>query len=127
MLASGDGRIVNISSIAGRFSTSNRVAYCASKAGLEGLTRALAVELGHRGIRTNAIAPNAIETDMTAHYFADPSLTVKLTSQTPTETWGQPSDVAGMVAYLLSDDARFVNGATLYLDGGWTAGKDTER
>ncbi len=127
MLAAGDGRIVNISSIAGMFSTSNRAAYCASKAGIEGLTRAVAVELGHAGIRANAIAPNAIETDMTRHYFEDPALTAKLTSQTPTETWGQPSDVAGLVAFLLTADARFVNGATLYVDGGWTAGKDTER
>ena len=127
MLKAGDGRIINISSVSGHFATSDRAAYCSSKAGLEGFTRALAVELGHAGVRANTIAPNAIETDLTRHYFTDSNLTERLLALTPTKTWGQPSDVAGLVAFLLTSDARFVNGATLYLDGGWAAGKDTER
>ena len=124
MLAAGRGSIVSISSVAARLATSNRVAYCAAKAGIEGLTRALAVELGRSGIRANCVAPGSIETELTRFYYEDPALTAKLVSHIPSGTWAHPPEVAAAVAFLLRDDAWYLNGATLAVDGGWTAGKD---
>lgn len=124
MLAAGRGSIVSISSVAARLATSNRVAYCAAKAGIEGMTRALAVELGRHGIRANCVAPGSIETELTRFYYEDPALTEKLVSHIPLGTWAHPPEVAAAVAFLLRDDAWYLNGATLAVDGGWTAGKD---
>lgn len=124
MLREGRGSIVSISSVAARLATSNRVAYCATKAGLEGMTRALAVELGAQGIRANCVAPGSIETELTRFYYEDPALTSKMVAHIPVGTWAHPPEIAAAVAFLLRPDAWYVNGATLAVDGGWTAGKD---
>lgn len=124
MLKAGRGSIVSISSIAARLATSNRVAYCATKAGLEGMTRALAMELGRQGIRANCIEPGSIETELTRFYYEDPALTDKLVANIPVGTRAHPPEVAAAVAFLLRDDAWYVNGAVIPVDGGWSAGKD---
>lgn len=127
MLENGQGAFVNISSTASLHSTSDRAAYSASKAGLEGLTRAIAVEMGRHKIRANAVCPGAIETALTAHYYADPEATKRLVSHIPAGTWAHPADVAGVVAFLLHKDSWYVNGVSLPVDGGWSASKDFER
>lgn len=123
-LDDGGGRIVNIGSIVGRIGTANRVAYCSAKAGIEGLTRALAIELGPHDITANTVAPGVTETELTQRYFGDEVATRRILDGTPMGRWGQPPDVARAVAFLVGPDAAYVNGTTLYVDGGWAAGKD---
>lgn len=122
--AAEGGRIVNLGSIVGQVGAPERVAYCTSKAAVEGMTRALAVELAGDGVCVNAVAPGVIETPLTREYFSDPERTALIVGGTPARRWGQPDEVAGAVAFLVGPDARFVNGVTLYVDGGWAAGKD---
>jgi NAD(P)-dependent dehydrogenase (short-subunit alcohol dehydrogenase family) len=119
----GIGKIINITSVASTLGFKNRVAYNVSKAGLTMLTKSIALELGAQGIRCNAVAPGIIETPLNRDYFADPDLTSVIVDATPTRTWGEPQDIASAVAFLASDEANFINGATLLVDGGWSAGK----
>jgi NAD(P)-dependent dehydrogenase (short-subunit alcohol dehydrogenase family) len=123
MLRRGKGKIINITSTAAELGFKNRAAYNVSKAGLAMLTKSIALEFGGRGIRCNAVAPGVIETSLNRHYFADPAFTQVIVDATPTGTWGAPPDIAAAVAFLASDEADFVNGATLLVDGGWSAGK----
>jgi NAD(P)-dependent dehydrogenase (short-subunit alcohol dehydrogenase family) len=123
MLERGDGRIVNVASVAGQLAFRNRLAYNVAKAGVIMLTKSVALELGARGIRCNAVAPGVIETPLTAEYFTDPELADTITANTPSGRWGQPQDLAGPVAFLCSDAAAFVQGTTLFVDGGWVASK----
>jgi NAD(P)-dependent dehydrogenase (short-subunit alcohol dehydrogenase family) len=101
----------------------NRSSYNASKGGLEMLTKSAALELGGSGIRCNAVAPGIIETPLNSSYFQDDSFAATIVDNTPAGTWGRPSDVAEAVAFLCGDGSRFINGATLLVDGGWRAGK----
>jgi gluconate 5-dehydrogenase len=123
MLANGDGRIVNVASVAGRLAFRNRVAYNVAKAGLIMLTQSVALELGAQGIRCNAVAPGVIETPLTAEYFTDAQMAQTIVENTPSGRWGHPADLAGPVAFLCSDAAAFVQGTTLFVDGGWVASK----
>jgi gluconate 5-dehydrogenase len=123
MLEAGGGSIVNVASVAGQLAFRNRVAYNVAKAGLMMLTKSVALELGEQGIRCNAIAPGVIETPLTAEYFADAELSASIKQNTPSGRWGQPDELAGPVAFLCSDAARFVQGTTLFVDGGWVASK----
>ena len=123
MLSRGKGKIVNITSIAAELGIKNRAAYNVSKAGLAMLTKSIALELGGQGIRCNAVAPGIIETPLNRHYFTDPDLNQVIVDATPAGTRGAPPDIAAAVAFLASDDADFINGATLLVDGGWSAGK----
>jgi NAD(P)-dependent dehydrogenase (short-subunit alcohol dehydrogenase family) len=123
MLAAGGGKIVNIASIAGRLALRERAAYNASKAGVMGLTRSIAVELGGRGIYCNAVAPGLIETPLSAHYFRDETMRNIIVTNTPLGRWGQGNEVAEAVVFLCSAASDFVQGETLYVDGGWNAGK----
>ena len=116
MMKSRSGSIVNISSIVGLMGSAGQSNYAAAKAGLFGVTRSLAAELGGRGIRVNAIAPGYIETDMTAELpeqVREASL-----SRIPMGRLGGPEDIARATAFLASDDAAYVTGATLVVDGG---------
>ncbi|MCG3753945.1 SDR family NAD(P)-dependent oxidoreductase [Amycolatopsis sp. Poz14] len=124
MLEQGRGKIVNIASIAGLTGFTNRSAYCSAKAGLVMLTRAIAMEFGGRGIWCNAIAPGFVETPMTASYFQTPRMLDSIKACAPMQRWGQPPEIAEPVAFLAGSGSDYINGATLPVDGGWTAGKD---
>lgn len=115
------GKIVNISSVRGRFGRpKDFVAYCASKGGIDSLTRALACEWGKYNIQVNAIAPSLIEGSGTStQSLKDPTYTQKLIEKIPLGRWGQPEDLVGSVVFLASDASNFVNGHILYVDGGY--------
>ena len=121
MLKLGKGKIVNISSQAGAVGWPRGAAYCASKAGLEGLTRALAVDLAPHKINVNCIGPANIETPINRHLVREPGYHRWLLDNTPYGRVGTPADVAPAAVYLASEDADYVNGITLYVDGGWLA------
>jgi NAD(P)-dependent dehydrogenase (short-subunit alcohol dehydrogenase family) len=123
MLRAGRGKVVNIASVTGMLALTARAPYAASKAGVIGLTRAMAYELSSQGIFVNAVAPGPIETPMNAPYFNDPGMTAILRKEIPRGTWGQPQDVVDAVLFLVSDRSDYICGATLVVDGGWTAGK----
>lgn len=118
MAARGRGRIVNIASIAGPIARGGDAAYTASKAGLIGLTRALAAELGPRGITVNAIAPGFFATEANTAMAADPGIAAWLKGRTSLGRWGQPHEIGGAVVFLASDAASFVTGHLLVVDGG---------
>jgi NAD(P)-dependent dehydrogenase (short-subunit alcohol dehydrogenase family) len=111
------GAIVNISSIAAGFGAAGSAAYCASKGGLEALTRAMAVELAPAGVRVNAVAPHAIETPMTAGLHGTELGAVALAG-IPTGRFGAADEVAAAVAFLAGPHAGFVTGATVAVNGG---------
>ncbi len=121
MLKQGKGKIINVSSQAGAVGWPSGAVYCASKAGLEGLTRALAVDLAPRKINVNCIGPANIETPINSHLMREPSYYRWLLDNTPYGRVGTPEDIAPAAVYLASDDADYVNGITLYVDGGWLA------
>lgn len=120
----GAGRIINIASIAsggvgvGFVGVSN---YCASKGGVVGMTEALADELAPMGVTVNAIGPGIIETEMTKGITDDPKQAEGMKMRIPMKRFGKPEEIAAAVVYLASDEASYTTGATLYIDGGWTA------
>jgi 3-oxoacyl-[acyl-carrier protein] reductase len=116
MLNQGSGAIINTSSIVGLNGNVGQVNYAATKAGLIGMTKSLAKELGRKGIRVNAVAPGFISTPMTS---AVPEKILEMMKEkTPLRRLGEPKDIANAYLYLASDDANFVNGAVLCVDGG---------
>jgi len=110
------GRIINITSVSGVMGQSGQTNYSASKAGLIGLTKSLAREVASRGITVNAVAPGFVLTDLTKDL--DESLTAQLNDYIPLGRWGEISDVAKTVAFLASDDAAYITGQVLNVDGG---------
>jgi len=110
------GRIVNITSVVGQMGNAGQANYCASKAGLVGMTRSNALELGRRNVTVNAVAPGFIETDMTAE-LSD-KVRESMLSQIPLGTFGKPADVAAAVAFLASDEAGYITGHELSVNGG---------
>ena len=121
------GRFINLSSMAGKMAYSEEIAYCSTKAAVLGLTRALAVELGGRGITANAICPGPIETEMlrnTYQHLADINgVTLEewcdsILKTIPVARFGKPEDVAALVAFLASEEAGFINGQSINIDGG---------
>lgn len=121
MVDRGAGSIVHVSSVFGLVGYRASAAYAASKAALAGLTRQMAADYGPQGIRVNAIAPGLIETAMTAKLLQDPTYRELMLDGTPCGRTGKPEEVAAVVAFFCSDDASFVNGEILGVDGGWRA------
>jgi len=121
MAAAGGGAVVNISSDFGHVGYPGRSVYCASKHGVEGLTRALAVELAPLGIRVNSVCPTFIETPMTRPYFDQPGFREEILRRIPIGRIGRVEEVAAAVLFLASPAASLITGASLLVDGGWTA------
>ena len=112
------GRIINISSVHEELPFPHFSSYRASKGGVKMITRNLAVELGPMGITVNNVAPGAIATPINQDLLDDPEQSQKVIKNIPLGRFGEPEDVAGIVAFLASDEAKYITGATFYVDGG---------
>ena len=123
MLEKNFGAIINISSMASQYGIPKVIAYTASKSAIEGMTRAMATELSPKGIRVNCIAPGFIATDMSAKALNnDPERKAKALGRTPMGYLGEPADVAAAALFLASDEAKYVTGVVLPVDGGNSIG-----
>ncbi len=119
MISQRYGRIVNMSSVAAEFGSQGQVNYAASKGGIQGLTKCLAKEVARRSITVNAVAPGFCATDMTE---AVRNAAPELAKSIPLKRFGQPEDIANAVVFLASDDASYITGHVLTVDGGLTLG-----
>jgi NAD(P)-dependent dehydrogenase (short-subunit alcohol dehydrogenase family) len=115
------GAIVNVSSQMGHVGASNRTVYCASKHAIEGLTKALAVEVARERIRVNSVCPTFVDAPMTAPMFEQPAFRDHVLTNIPMGRIGTAGEVAGAVLFLLSPAASLITGTSLLVDGGWTA------
>jgi NAD(P)-dependent dehydrogenase (short-subunit alcohol dehydrogenase family) len=123
MLKRRSGAIINISSMAAQYGIPKVIAYTASKSAIDGMTKAMAVELSPKGIRVNAIAPGFIATDMSAKALdSDPERKNKVMSRTPMGYLGEPKDVGAAAVFLASDAAKYITGVILPVDGGNAVG-----
>jgi NAD(P)-dependent dehydrogenase (short-subunit alcohol dehydrogenase family) len=119
-LAAARGRVINVASMYARFGSPRNPAYGASKAGVEQLTKSLAIAWAPDGIRVNAIAPGFIVTEQSARARQDPAFTAAVEARTPMGRWGQPADIVGAALFLASDASAFMTGACLTVDGGYS-------
>lgn len=115
------GSIILISSQMGHVGGPKRIVYCGSKWALEGMTRALALELAPEGIRVNTVAPTFVDTELTQSSFAEPGFREFVLSSIPMGVMAQPQDVAAAVEFLAGDGSRMITGTSIMVDGGWTA------
>ncbi len=121
MKGRGYGRIINTTSTMSHVATANRTAYAASKAGLLGFTKALAIELAPEGITVNGISPGWFETELTKPIWSNPEANENLISRIPLGRWGDVKDVAKLAVYLCSEEASYITGTDILIDGGYVA------
>jgi NAD(P)-dependent dehydrogenase (short-subunit alcohol dehydrogenase family) len=119
--ASLQGSIIHLSSQMGHVGGAQRTIYCASKAAIEGLSKAMAIDLAPYGIRVNTLCPTFIETPMTATYFADESFRREVLGRIKLGRFGRVEDLMGAIVFLAGDAAALMTGSALIVDGGWTA------
>jgi NAD(P)-dependent dehydrogenase (short-subunit alcohol dehydrogenase family) len=125
LFARPGGRVIVTSSLTAVHGMDLRAAYSATKAGLSGLVRSLAIEWGPKGVTVNAVGPGIIKTPLTSAYMDQfPERVTATIAHTPLRRLGEPEDVADVVAFLASDQARFITGQTIYVDGGISAGSE---
>src|SRR5580704_15933032 len=121
LIAAGKGgSIVNLASTLGLMAAPNRAAYTASKHGVVGLTKQMAMELGERGIRVNAVAPGVVRTPLTERYFQDPAMQKTIRDLHAVGRWAEPAEIAAAILFLAAEENGFITGAVLTVDGGWT-------
>jgi NAD(P)-dependent dehydrogenase (short-subunit alcohol dehydrogenase family) len=117
------GRIVNLASTLGLMAAPKRAAYTASKHGVVGLTKQMALELGEHGIRVNAVAPGVVRTPLTERYFQEPGSEQAIRDLHALGRWAEPEEIATAILFLAAAENGFITGAVLTVDGGWTTGK----
>jgi NAD(P)-dependent dehydrogenase (short-subunit alcohol dehydrogenase family) len=121
MKGEGYGRIINLTSIMSHISLPGRSAYSASKAGLLGFTKALALELAPEGITVNGISPGPCATEMNTPILQNPELNQQFVSRIPLGRWGKVEEIGALLLYICSPEAGFLTGTDIVIDGGWTA------
>jgi len=121
MATRGRGKIINIGSVQSKLGRPTIVPYTASKGGVMLLTRGLCADLGPAGIQVNTLAPGYFSTELTAALVADPEFSGWVADRTPAGRWGQVEELGGAAVFLASDASSFVNGQTIFVDGGMTA------
>jgi 2-deoxy-D-gluconate 3-dehydrogenase len=121
MIAQGSGKIINVSSQAGVAALEEHAAYCASKGGLNMLTKVMALEWGVHNIQVNAVAPTVILTPMGVEVWGDPAKSAPMLAKIPLRRFGQPVEVADLILFLASPASDLITGETILIDGGYTA------
>lgn len=121
MMEKNFGRVINIASTMAHVALPHRTAYCTSKFGLLGMTKALALELAPHGVTVNAISPGPFATEMNTILIQDAARNAEFTSKIPVGRWGKVEEIGPLAVFLCSDAAGFITGADILIDGGWTA------